>query len=94
MLLFSNQTNPFYQDEEIVKKEIIKEQQAEEQAVATAAVSWTDDANTLISKVPAFVRPMVVGEVENYARTKGSSEITKEIVEEVKSKWADSMNYS
>ena len=88
------ETNPFYQDEEIVKKEIKREQQAEEQAVTTAAVSWTDDANTLISKVPAFVRPMVVGEVENYARTKGSSEITKEIVEEVKSKWADPMNYS
>jgi len=88
------ETNPFYQDEEIVKKEIKREQEAEAQAVATAAVSWTDDANTLISKVPAFVRPMVVGEVETYARTKGSSEITKEIVEEVKAKWADSMNYS
>lgn len=87
------ETNPFYEDEEIVKKEIMREQE-EGQAVTTAAVSWTDDANTLISKVPAFVRPMVVGEVENYARTKGSSEITKEIVEEVKSKWADSMNYS
>ncbi|KHE93885.1 MAG: universal stress protein [Candidatus Scalindua rubra] len=88
------ETNPFYEDEEIVKKEIMREQAAEEQVVTTAAVSWTDDANTLISKVPAFVRPMVVGEVENYARTKGSSEITKEIVEEVKAKWADSMNYS
>ena len=87
------ETNPFYEDEEIVKKEIMREQ-AEEEAATTAAVSWTDDANTLISKVPAFVRPMVVGEVENYARTKGSSEITKEIVEEVKAKWADSMNYS
>jgi nucleotide-binding universal stress UspA family protein len=87
------ETNPFYEDEEIVKKEIMREQ-AEEEAATTEAVSWTDDANTLISKVPAFVRPMVVGEVENYARTKGSSEITKEIVEEVKSKWADSMNYS
>ena len=87
------ETNPFYEDEEIVKKEIMREQ-AEELAASTAAVSWTDDANTLISKVPAFVRPMVVGEVESYARTKGSSEITKEIVEEVKSKWADSMNYS
>ena len=88
------ETNPFYEDEEVVKKEIKREQEAEAQAVATAEVSWTDDANTLISKVPAFVRPMVVGEVETYARTKGSSEITKEIVEEVKAKWADSMNYS
>ncbi len=87
------ETNPFYEDEEIVKKEIMREQ-AEEEAATMAEVSWTDDANSLISKVPAFVRPMVVGEVENYARTKGSSEITKEIVEEVKSKWADSMNYS
>ncbi|WP_162532398.1 universal stress protein [Candidatus Scalindua japonica] len=87
------ETNPFYQDEEIVKREIMKEQ-AEEQAITTETVSWTEDANTLISKVPAFVRPMVVGEVENYARTKGSREITREIVEEVKSKWADSMNYS
>ncbi len=87
------ETNPFYEDEEIVKKEIMREQ-AEEEAASVAAVSWTDDANSLISKVPAFVRPMVVDEVENYARTKGRSEITKEIVEEVKTKWAGSMNYS
>jgi hypothetical protein len=48
----------------------------------------------LISKVPVFVRKMVVGEIENYARSKGSSEITREIVEEAKAKWADAMNYS
>ncbi len=48
----------------------------------------------MISKVPAFVRKMVVKEIESYARNKGISEITREIVEEAKARWSNAMNYS
>ncbi|MGR3174682.1 MAG: universal stress protein [Candidatus Scalindua sp.] len=85
----SAEVNPFYEKEENIKLE-----QPVNRTVKAGEISWDDDAKSLISKVPAFVRPMVVGEVENYARTNGSSEITREIVEEVKTKWSDSMNYS
>lgn len=85
----SAEVNPFYEKEENIKIE-----QPVNRTVKAGEISWDDDAKSLISKVPAFVRPMVVGEVEDYARTNGSSEITREIVEEVKTKWSDSMNYS
>ncbi len=85
----SAEINPFYE-----KEENIKIDQPVNRTVKAGEISWDDDAKSLISKVPAFVRPMVIGEVENYARTNGSSEITREIVEEVKTKWSDSMNYS
>ena len=75
----SAEVNPFYE-----KEENIKIKQAVNRTVKAGEISWDDDAKSLISKVPAFVRPMVVGEVENYARTKGSREITREIVEEAK----------
>ncbi len=85
----STEINPFYE-----KEENIKIDQPVNRTVKAEEIFWDDDAKSLISKVPAFVRPMVVGEVENYARTNGSSEITREIVEEVKTKWSDAMNYS
>jgi nucleotide-binding universal stress UspA family protein len=76
------------------KKENIGTEQPLDQAVEAGEISWDKDASRLISKVPAFVRKMVVEEIENYARNKGSSEITREIVEEVKAKWSNAMNYS
>lgn len=57
-------------------------------------VTWDQNARTAISKVPSFVQPMVIKEVENYAREKGRKEITPEIVAEARSKWSESMNYS
>ena len=85
----SAEINPFYEKEENIKIE-----QPVNRTVKAGEISWDDDAKSLISRAPAFVRPMVVSEVENYARAKGRSEITREIVEKVKAKWADSMNYS
>ncbi|MEK6765243.1 MAG: universal stress protein [Planctomycetota bacterium] len=81
--------NPFYEKEENIKIE-----QPVNRTVKAGEISWDDDAKSLVSRAPAFVRPMVVNEVENYARAKGSREITREIVEKVKAKWSDSMNYS
>ncbi len=83
------ETNPFYE-----KEEHIKGGRSVDRTAGTGEICWDDDARSMISKVPAFVRHMVVGEVENYARIKGRSEISREIVEEVKAKWSDGMNYS
>ncbi|MCP5005018.1 MAG: universal stress protein [Planctomycetes bacterium] len=58
------------------------------------AISWNEDARSLISKVPTFVREMVMKEVETFASKNGKSEITKEVVEEAKAKWSNSMNMS
>ena len=83
------EVNPFYE-----KKENIGIEQPLNQTVEAGEVSWDKDASHLISKVPAFVRKMVVEEIESYARNKGSSEITREIVEEAKARWSNAMNYS
>jgi hypothetical protein len=87
----SAQINPFYEKEENIK---IEQPQPVNRTVNVGEFSWDDEAKSLVSRAPDFVRKMVVTEVENYARAKGSSEITREIVEEVKTKWSDSMNYS
>ncbi len=81
--------NPFYE-----RKEDMSIEQPLSQTVEDGEVSWNKEARSLISKVPAFVRKMVVEEVEDYARKKGSSEITREIVEEARTKWSGTMNYS
>ncbi|MFQ5962788.1 MAG: universal stress protein [Candidatus Scalinduaceae bacterium] len=83
------EVNPFYE-----KRENIGLERPLSQTVEEGEVSWNEDARSLISKVPAFVRKMVVGEVEDYARKKGSSEITRQIVEEAKAKWSDAMKSS
>ena len=87
----SAEVNPFYEKEENIKLEQL---QPVNRTVNVGELSWDDEAKSLVSRAPDFVRKMVVTEVENYARAKGSSEITREIVEEVKTKWSDSMNYS
>ena len=57
-------------------------------------LSWNEDAKSLIARVPSFVRDMVIKEVESYATKKGNNEITQEIVEEAKARWANVMNPS
>lgn len=89
----SVEKNPFYEKEGNIKLNSQVDPLAERN-VRAGEILWDDESRSLISKVPAFVKPMVVGEVENYARALGSREITREIVEKVKAKWADSMNYS
>lgn len=57
-------------------------------------ITWNEDARSLMSKVPAFVREMVKKEVESYASKNGKSIITQEVVEEAKAKWTNTMNFS
>jgi nucleotide-binding universal stress UspA family protein len=55
---------------------------------------WAEEAKTRISRVPFFVKKMVVKQIEDYARAIGAKEITSKIMEEAKAKWEDSMTSS
>jgi nucleotide-binding universal stress UspA family protein len=55
---------------------------------------WAKEARTRISKVPSFVKRMVVKQIEDYARAMGAEEITTKIMEEAKVEWEDSMTSS
>lgn len=47
-------------------------------APATAAMQWSDDAEFHIARVPGFVRRMVRLRAEEYVRSDGRSEVTKD----------------
>ncbi len=49
-----------------------------------AELAWTADAKARIQRVPSFVRGVVVKRVEDYARREGHSEITAELMREVR----------
>ncbi|MBI2412423.1 MAG: radical SAM protein [Deltaproteobacteria bacterium] len=48
---------------------------------------WTGEAIERLAKVPAFLRPMVKKGVERYAKAKGLSEITPDVMAELKSRY-------
>jgi nucleotide-binding universal stress UspA family protein len=48
---------------------------------------WTEGALKRMEKVPAFVRGMARKAVEDYAREKGTKDITEELVDEVKKRF-------
>jgi len=49
---------------------------------------WSEDAKKRLGKVPSFGKGMVIKRVEQYAREKGYSEITPDIMKEAKEKMA------
>ncbi|HDY67824.1 MAG TPA: radical SAM protein [Candidatus Scalindua sp.] len=51
-------------------------------------LSWSEDAKKRLNKVPSFGRGMVIKRVEQYAKEKGYSEITPDIMKEAKEKMA------
>ena len=51
-------------------------------------LSWSEDAKKRLDRVPSFGRGMVIKRVEQYAREKGYSEITPDIMKEAKGKMA------
>jgi len=51
-------------------------------------LSWREDAKKRLGKVPSFGKGMVIKRVEQYAREKGYSEITPDIMKEAKEKMA------
>ncbi|ODS31767.1 MAG: radical SAM superfamily protein [Candidatus Scalindua rubra] len=51
-------------------------------------LSWSEDAKKRLERVPSFGRGMVIKRVEQYAREKGYSEITPNIMKEAKEQMA------
>ena len=51
-------------------------------------LSWSEDAKKRLGKVPSFGKGMVIKRVEQYAREKGYSVITPDIMKEAKEKMA------
>ena len=64
-------------------------QWAEGSAKATSEMTWTQDATERIKRIPDFVKGMVVQAVEAYARGRGLSEITGDVVGEAKGLWGE-----
>ena len=54
------------------------------EAFARDALTWSDPALARLESIPAFVRPMVRTNVEDYAREQGYVEITELVMDEVK----------
>ena len=51
---------------------------------ATRVLRWTPEAEARLSRIPSFVRGVVAGRLEDYARRQGVSEITVELMQEVR----------
>lgn len=49
-------------------------------------LSWTAEAEEKLKKVPIFVRHMVKGMLEEYAREQGATEITPALMDEARAK--------
>lgn len=59
---------------------------AEASSGPAVALRWTPEAETRMSRVPDFVRPMARQAVERLARERGLAEVTVELLDEVKSR--------
>ncbi|MBI4319739.1 MAG: universal stress protein [Chloroflexi bacterium] len=62
-------------------------QWADGSAKAESQLAWTPPARERVQRVPDFVRGMVSKSIEDYARRKGATEVTTELVDEAKAFW-------
>src|SRR5574338_436169 len=51
---------------------------------AASDLSWTPDAKEKLDRLPSFVKPMVQGSVEAYARKHGYKNITLQVMDDSK----------
>jgi hypothetical protein len=56
--------------------------------------TWTPDAQEKLDRLPAFVKPMVQGSVETYARKQGVKTITLQVMDDSKNDTANGMAWS
>lgn len=61
---------------------------------APADFTWTPDAKEKLDRLPSFVKPMVQGSVEAYARKQGLTTITLQVMDESKSESPNGMTWS
>lgn len=65
------------------------EQWADGSEGVTSEMPWTADASKRVEPIPSFVRGMVVQAAEEYARSKGLSEVSASTLDAVKSSWGE-----
>ncbi len=53
-------------------------------AAVTAQLQWSAEAEARIQRIPSFVRGVVVKRLEDYARREGHTEVTAELMREVR----------
>ena len=56
--------------------------------------TWTADAQEKLDRLPAFVKPIVQGSVESYARKQGFKTITLQVMDDSKNDSPDGMTWS
>jgi hypothetical protein len=56
--------------------------------------TWTPDAKEKLDRLPAFVKPMVQGSVETYARKQGLTTITLQVMDDSKNDSPNGMTWS
>ncbi len=61
---------------------------------AAPEFAWTPDAKEKLDRLPSFVKPMVQGSVEAYARKQGLTTITLQVMDESKSDSPNGMTWS
>lgn len=59
-----------------------------------AEFTWTPDAKEKLDRLPAFVKPMVQGSVEAYARKQGFKAITLQVMDDSKNYSPEGMTWS
>ena len=53
-------------------------------AVQEDGMPWTDEATARMQRIPGFVRAVVMGRIEDFARRNGFSTITPEVMDTVR----------
>ena len=61
---------------------------------AESEFTWTPDAKEKLDRLPAFVKPMVQGSVETYARKHGFKTITLQVMDDSKNDSPNGMTWS
>ncbi|MEK7778127.1 MAG: universal stress protein [Chloroflexota bacterium] len=68
-------------------------QWAQGSANAQSKLSWIPEAKERMERVPPFIRGMVAKSIEAYARMKGITEVTSELVDEAKAYWENTGDF-
>jgi hypothetical protein len=53
-------------------------------AAVSQELQWTDDAKARVARIPSFVRGIVTSRVEDYARGKGLSVVTVDLLDTIR----------
>lgn len=80
----------------IITPEVLREKYElweEGSAKVLSQIPWTEEAKNRIEKIPAFVRGMVMKEVEQHARELGLAQVTLTVLDSVRRKWSETFDF-